>query len=202
MARIRTFIAIELARPIREQLVALQESLGEAAPDVKWVEPENLHVTLLFLGEVEDREIPAVCRAVQEAAASHPTFAMTVERVGCFPNPRRPRILWAGIGSGLQDVVAIHDAIESPLLELGHYRREERKYTPHVTLGRNRSEGPAHALQQALAQEAGWTGGEQTVSEVLVMASDFGGQVKSGEVLSRGPKYTVLGRARLGGASR
>jgi 2'-5' RNA ligase len=197
MARIRTFIAIELSKSIREQLVDLQATLGRAALDVKWVEPEDLHVTLLFLGEVEDRDLPAVCRAVQEAVAVQPAFPMTIERVGCFPNPRRPRILWAGVGSGMQEVVAVHDAIETPLLDLGCYRREDRKYTPHVTLGRNRSEGPADALRKALAQQAGWKGGEETVGEVQIMASDFDGHVKSGDVVSRGPKYTVLGRAPL-----
>ena len=190
MARIRTFIAIELNKTIREHLIALQETLGQAAPEVKWVEPENLHVTLLFLGEVEDRDLPAVCRAAQAAVADQPAFPMTVERVGCFPNPRRPRILWAGIGLGTQDVVAVHDAIETPLLELGCYRREDRKYTPHVTLGRNRSEGPADALRQALAQHAAWKAGEQIVGEIQVIAS---------ELTSDGPSYSILGRAPLAG---
>jgi 2'-5' RNA ligase len=188
MARIRTFIAIELHRTIRDRLIALQENLASAAPDVKWVEPDNLHVTLLFLGEVDDRELPAVCRVVQDALAEVPAFPMSVTGVGCFPNPRRPRVLWVGVGQGMQEVVAVHDALEGPLLTLGCYRREERKYTPHITLGRRRSEGPADALSRALAKQQTWHGGDETVSEIHVMGS---------ELTRDGPQYTVLSRATL-----
>jgi 2'-5' RNA ligase len=188
MPRTRTFIAIELPQGIRDRLVALQESLATAAPDVKWVEPENLHVTLLFLGEVDDRELPAVCRAVQDAVVGHTPFTLSVEGAGCFPNPRRPRTLWVGVGQGVQEVVAVHDAIEPALLALGCYRREERKYTPHVTLGRRRGEGPADALAKALARHQTWKAGEATVSEVHVMGS---------QLTPKGPLYTILGRAKL-----
>ena len=188
MPRTRTFIAIELNQDIRARLVALQRSLATAAPDVKWVEPENLHVTLLFLGEVDDRELPAVCRAVQDAVAAQPAFPLTVRSAGCFPNVRRPRVLWVGIAQGLHEVVAIHDAVESPLLALGCYRHEDRRYTPHVTLGRRRSEGPAAALGRALAQHQDWLAGETTVAAVHVMAS---------QLTPHGPAYMVLSRAHL-----
>ncbi len=190
MPRTRTFIAIELSKSIRDRLIALQEELATAAPDVKWVERENLHVTLLFLGEVDDRELPAVCRVVQEALAEYPVFTLSVAAAGCFPNPRRPRTLWVGIGQGVQDVVAVHDALERPLLDLGCYRREERKYTPHITLGRRRSEGPADALSRALAKQQAWQGGEEVVGEIHVMGS---------ELTRDGPHYTILSRAKLAG---
>src|SRR3954467_14784444 len=128
MARIRTFIAVDVDKSIRERMVSLQETLARSGTDVKWTEPENLHVTLLFLGEVDDREVVSVCRAVTESCAQVAPFAMQVERAGCFPNPRRPRILWAGVGQGTQELCALHDLLETPLLELGCYRREERKY--------------------------------------------------------------------------
>src|SRR3974377_1863976 len=100
MARRRTFLGINVGDPIRAQLIALQEELSAIASDVKWVEPENLHITLLFLGEVGAR----------------------------FPNRRRPRTLWVGVGAGLSEVTAVHDAIEAPLLDMGSYRRETRGY--------------------------------------------------------------------------
>ena len=189
MARVRTFIGIDPGKPIRDRLVALQETLGRTATDVKWVEPENLHVTLLFLGEVDMLEVPAVCQAVAESVAKQPAFTMSVEKVGCFPNARRPRILWAGVGEGIQEVVAVHDAVEVPLLELGCYRREERRYSPHITLGRVRNDGRCDKLAGVLARQAGWTGGTVQVNEIHVMSS---------ELSSQGPLYTVLSRARLG----
>src|ERR1700747_574758 len=94
MARLRTFIGVDIGKAIRERAVALQEKLAQSANGVKWVEAENLHVTLLFLGEVDDREVAAVCRAVSQETANHAPFEISVEKLGCFPNPRRPHVLW------------------------------------------------------------------------------------------------------------
>ena len=189
MARVRTFIGIDPGKAIRDRLVALQETLGRAATDVKWVEAENLHVTLLFLGEVDMLEVPALCQAVAETLQGQPSFTMSIEKVGCFPHARRPRILWAGVGEGVQEVVAVHDALEGPLLELGCYRREERRYSPHVTLGRIRSNHPTDKLAGVLARHGAWMGGTTPVREIHVMSS---------ELTSEGPVYSVLSRARLG----
>jgi 2'-5' RNA ligase len=188
MARLRTFIGVDLGKAIRDRTIALQETLARTGTEVKWVEPENLHVTLLFLGEVDAREVPQVCRIVADGARHHAAFSMSVETLGCFPNPRRPRILWVGVGEGAQTLCALHDELEIPLHDLG-YRREERRYAPHITLGRVKSDRPTDQLTAALAKHAGWKGGETTVQEVLVMSS---------ELTPQGPVYTVLSRAALG----
>jgi 2'-5' RNA ligase len=187
MARIRTFIAVDPGKPIRDRLLALQETLARTETEVKWVEAANLHVTLLFLGEVDDREVHHVCQMVADGVQQRPAFSMTVERVGCFPTPRRPRVVWAGVGEGTQPLCAIHDTLEEPLTELG-YRREERRYTPHITLGRVKSDRPTDKLAAALVKHAGWKGGETAVREILVMSS---------ELTPQGPIYTVLSRAAL-----
>jgi 2'-5' RNA ligase len=189
MARLRTFIAVDPGKPIRDRIVALQENLARTGTEVKWVEHENLHVTLLFLGEVDERSVPPVCRVVAECTQRQPPFAMSVETAGCFPTPRRPRVLWVGVGEGTQRLCALHDGLEPPLLDLGCYRREERKYTPHITMGRVKSDRPTDKLAAALAKQTGWKGGEITVGEVLVMSS---------ELTPKGPLYTVLSRAKLG----
>jgi RNA 2',3'-cyclic 3'-phosphodiesterase len=188
MPRIRTFLAIDLGPDIREHLVSLQEELATIAGDVKWVEPENLHITLLFLGEVEQRETLDICRAAQKAVKEMPAFPLTIEGVGSFPNPRRPRTLWVGVGAGQEEVCAVHDAIEAPLLDMGTYRRETRKYVPHVTIGRVKGEGPNDELAKALPNHRTWSAGETQVSEVCVMSS---------QLAPAGPIYTVLGRAKL-----
>ena len=166
----------------------MQEKLADASEDVKWVEPENLHVTLLFLGEVVDREVAAICAVTANCAAEVPVFELTVERAGCFGNPRRPRTLWVGVGDGTAELTTLHDALEPPLLELGCYRREDRHYTPHITLGRVRGEQPNDQLAAALARESAWDGGRQLVREILVMSS---------ELNRDGTAYTVLSRAKL-----
>jgi 2'-5' RNA ligase len=193
MARLRTFIAVELTPAIRARCVALQEALGRSGADVKWVEPDNLHVTLLFLGEVDERDVLAVCRTVADTCAGLAPFDLSVDHAGWFGDRRRPRTLWAGLGAGKQELVALHDALEGPLLELGCYRREDRAYTPHVTLGRPRGNRPSDQLAQELDRQASWRAGDCRVGEVVVMAS---------ELRPEGPVYTVLSRAPLGRATK
>ncbi len=190
MTRIRTFIAIDVDDSVLDRLIELQETLARSGTDVKWVEPDNLHLTLLFLGEVEDKQLHEVCRAIAAVSAEHAPFAMSLEKVGCFPNLRRPRILWVGVGEGLQEVVKLHDDLEEPLLDMGCYRREERDYTPHLTLGRVKGDKVTFKLNELISKNQGWTGGQSTIREVLVMSSTL---------RADGPEYTVMARAKLGG---
>jgi 2'-5' RNA ligase len=192
MARLRTFIAVDLGKPLRVRCVSLQENLANTGADVKWVEIDNLHVSLFFLGEVDECEITPLCRVVAECCGQWPPFSLSVETVGCFPSPRRPRVVWVGVGEGSAELVALHDALEPPLLELGCYRREQRQYTPHITLGRVRTERSAEQLANALQKYAQWQGGVAEVGEVHVMSS---------ELTPRGPEYTVLSRAKLRGGA-
>lgn len=188
MDRVRTFVGIDPGQKIRDRCVALQKNFARAGVAAKWVEPENLHLTLLFLGEVDLTTVPTLCELVQQQACQHTSFTLTIEGPGCFPTPRRPRVLWVGVGQGQQEVVALHDALEEPLLELGCYRREERQYTPHLTLGRLQGDRQSLSLEPLLHRYSDWVGGETTIREVYIMAS---------ELTPEGPIYSVLSRARL-----
>ena len=168
---------------------------------MKWVEVENLHVTLLFLGEVDERELPPLCRAVSVVCGRHDRFDLSVETVGCFPNPRRPRVVWAGVGMGGPELVALHDALEPPLLELGCYRREERQYTPHITLGRVKSDRSRRRAGRGAGEEgelerrqrdrgAGGAGDEQPAD--LAGAGIYGAEPRQ--------VAEAVGRAGQGGA--
>ena len=190
MARVRTFIGVEIGDVIRTRAVALQSELARTCDDVKWVEPRNLHVTLVFLGEVADRELPAVCRAVAEVAAGEPPIPLRVSGLGAFPNTRRPRTLWTGVGGGADGLIRLHGALEDRFLNLGIYRREERPFTPHLTLGRIQDEAAGTKLAAALPRHRDWDGGQTLVEEIVVFASDLGRD---------GPRYTPLGRGELGG---
>lgn len=187
--RIRTFIAVEIPVSIRRRIEELQESLAPAAEDVKWVEPENIHLTLKFLGEVDERDVYTVCKSVEAAVAGTTPFEITVAGVGAFPNANRPRVIWAGVRQGSQEITAIHDAIDESLEGQG-YPREDRSYTPHFTIGRIRRTVPNPRLQNALDQQANWEAGSCPVHEVLIMASQLG---------PKGPQYTVMGRGPLSG---
>ena len=190
MPRTRTFIGVEIGDEIRASAVALQEALAKTGAEVKWVEPENLHISLLFLGEVDDRELHSVCRIVKAAATAEAPFPLRVLGVGAFPTPRRPKILWAGITEGAEPLKRLYDALEGPLADLG-YRKEERGYTPHLTLGRVKAEADGFTLAKELPKHFAWDGGRTVVEEILVFSS----------VLEKaGPVYTILGRAEMAGA--
>lgn len=190
MSRTRTFIAVEISEQMCDAAVSLQETLAKTGADVKWVTPESMHVTLLFLGEVDDRHLHSVCRAVQEVAATQAPFALRVSGIGAFPNARRPKIVWAGLTDGAEALQRLHDDLETRMLDLGCYRKEERAYTPHLTLGRVKGDADGFTLAPELAKRLAWEGGRTTVEEVLVFSS---------ELERDGPLYTVLGRGELKG---
>src|SRR5262245_40120929 len=102
MGKTRTFIGIDIGDTIRANALALQKELAKTGTEVKWASANSLHITLLFLGDVDDRDLHAVCKSVQEVAASEPSFALRVSGVGAFPTARRPKILWAGLTQGVE----------------------------------------------------------------------------------------------------
>ncbi len=190
MARLRTFIAVEIGDDIRAAAVALQQRLARTGAQVKWVEPQNLHVSLLFLGDVDELEVVSVCRVVKEVAGREPPFPLRVSGVGAFPTPRRPKVVWAGITDGAEPLRRLYTRLEERLLDLGCYRKEDRAYTPHLTLGRVRGEKDGSALAAELPKLMAWDGGQTVADEVLVFSS---------ELTRDGPEYTVLGRGELRG---
>src|SRR5262249_7803851 len=119
-----------------------------------------------------------------------PPFKLETATVGCFPNARRPRTLWVGAAEGHDELIHLHHALEAELVELGCYRREERGYTPHVTLGRIKTDDVTSELRTMIASQSDWLGGKQMVREAHVLTS---------ELRSSGPTYTVLSREKLRG---
>jgi 2'-5' RNA ligase len=191
MPRTRTFLAVDVGDAIRKQAVALQKQLTKSAPDgVNWTEPGGMHVTLLFLGEVDDRDVVQVCRAVKDVATREPAFSLAVSGVGAFPNPRRPKVVWGGITDGADALQKLYAALEERMLDLGCYRTEDRAYTPHLTLGRVTDDAAGFALAAELPKLAEWDGGRVAVNEVRVYSS---------ELRRTGPEYTVLARSPLTG---
>jgi len=137
METIRTFIAIPLPQPLLEALAALQRQLEEQVPhrSVRWVRAEGTHLTLKFLGDTPTEKLPEIERALAAVARHALACTFTVEHLGCFPNPRRPRVVWVGVGEPTGRLAALQDAIEEVMAPFG-YPPEGRGFTPHLTLGR------------------------------------------------------------------
>lgn len=188
MARTRTFIGIGVGHDVRVSAASLQQTLGRSGAAVNWVPRDNLHLTLLFLGEVDEKDLASVCRAVTRVAVGQPPFELRLAGVGAFPTPRRPKTIWAGVTDGTAELTRLHAALEVALVDLRAYRREERAYTPHLTLGRVKSEPDGQALAAELPKHLAWSGGRTSVDEVTVFASDL---------RRDGPEYSVLARGPL-----
>ena len=185
----RCFVAIELSKKIRSQLAGLQRRLAAADAGIRWVKPEHLHVTIKFLGEVEDGAMRSVCRAIAEAARLCQPFDLRVAGAGCFPRQGRDvRVVWAGLTEPSGELQRCHEWLDAALEPLG-IPAESRPFSFHVTLGRARSPRKAAGLRARLDGFADFDAGAQSVGEMVFFES---------RLQKTGPEYTVLVRERLG----
>ncbi|MDO8589129.1 MAG: RNA 2',3'-cyclic phosphodiesterase [Armatimonadota bacterium] len=182
MANLRAFIAVLLSADLKDKIRMVQEQFIKVAPEVKWVAKDNFHVTLKFLGDVESERVDEICSALGSAVAEQSAFAMEVAGVGAFPNPGRPQTVWVGVKSGFECLAGIAGEVESALERVG-FPKEGRRFSAHITIGRVRSDRPAHALAGELqAADVGEIGRIQ-INSIAVMKSDLHRE---------GPIYSVL----------
>jgi 2'-5' RNA ligase len=174
MARIRCFIGVDIGGEIRRNAAALQEQLARTGAGVKWVEPENMHITLLFLGDVDDRDIHNICKAIEAVVRDEGPFPFTISGIGAFPTMRRPKVIWAGVTEGSETLKLLQESLEAELLDKDLYSKEDRGYTPHLTLGRTRSEKDGQELAPELAKLSAWSGGRTMVNNVILYGSERG----------------------------
>jgi RNA 2',3'-cyclic 3'-phosphodiesterase len=168
---IRTFICIEISREVRHQIDVLQDRLRRSGADVSWVRPANIHLTLKFLGNVPKSRIGTVCSAVQEAVQGQKAFPIEVRETGCFPSSRSPRVIWVGVNSPLDALKHVQTAIETSLERVG-FAKERRPFSPHLTLGRMKSQRNVGRLTTALTDEE-FEAITFQATEVVVMQSDL-----------------------------
>ncbi len=183
---LRTFIAVEAPGEIVAQAAKLIGRLREAEADVKWVEPENMHFTLKFLGGVRDRDLGELCLALARATRELKPFEIEVRGAGAFPDAARPRTLWLGVGAGGEAFTELFASLEERLADLG-FRQEGRRFQPHLTLGRVRNSSPgSRELAQLLREQADFEAGPMYVDEAVLFSSEPGREGPHYEVLSRG----------------
>jgi 2'-5' RNA ligase len=138
MQTIRSFIAIPLSVEVRRTAVRLIERLRQEGDGIKWVPTDNLHLTLKFLGEVDNTGVPALCDRLHRVAEQYEPFELVFLGTGGFPDTERPRVLWAGVQDDSGSLCQMVAQLESELAQLG-FKPEPRDYRPHLTLGRTRS---------------------------------------------------------------
>ena len=186
----RVFIAIDIGQEVRRALGDLQQQLQNQAAvkksDVKWVEPDNIHLTLKFLGEVEDEKIVEVCNIVKDVAKRHKSFQIDVESVGHFGG-KSARVLWVGTGQGSNELLQLQKDIEQQLALAG-WPEEAREFAGHLTLCRIRNSKAGAKLAQI---------GERYKDFKLGVISADSFSVYQSQLKPTGPVYTVLGNYKL-----
>jgi len=166
MEGIRSFIAIEVPEPLQARMGELQQELKKFEPDIKWVRPGNIHLTLKFLGTVPTEILEKVSLAVSSALLQVEPFDLRLYGLGGFPSSRNPRVIWVGIDQGWQPISSLQKAIEEKTDALS-FPSERRPFKPHLTIGRVRSlkgkAGFAQAIEERQKVEIGAFRAKETI---------------------------------------
>lgn len=170
MQTTRTFIAVEIGSPAREVLLRLLKQLEGELPGVRWTQPDQLHLTLKFIGEIDNRDLPEICNQLRAACAGVEAFSVTLKGLGAFPKNKPPRVLWVGFDDGVDSLKLINERLEKSLGNVG-VPSEGRAYVPHLTFGRiNRGADQEQILTRiSRDKETGFATFD--ISDVLLMAS-------------------------------
>jgi 2'-5' RNA ligase len=182
---IRCFLAVKI--PAETALRRVLRELSEMGRALKAVEPENLHVTLKFLGPTDPELLPEILKLAESAASSQTRGQLTVVGLGAFPHLQRPNVVWAGLeGQAAKTLSVLAGQLEESLEPMG-FAREERKFIPHLTLARVKAK-PPDTLRQLVERHAKTDFGTATVEEIELIRSEPG---------PGGSIYTVLERCAL-----
>lgn len=147
--KIRIFIALELPEEVKKEILEIQRQLVIKNAKIRWVSKENTHLTLKFLGGVEESLMSDIYETINRASKSFNSFQLNLSNAGLFPNKGRPKIIWAGIGGRIPELESLSENCDSAMHRIG-FKRENRKFKPHVTIGRIKSLSDAEDLSQRL----------------------------------------------------
>ena len=164
----RAFIAIDLPENIRAALREKQSAFRLAGSDATWVQPQGIHLTLKFLGEISDSKLTEICEALKKLGGFE-SFTIGVKGFGFFPDARRPRVFWAGVEAPA-GLLSLAERVEKAMQNIG-FAGEKRAFQPHLTLARFRAPQPQPSLQALLSQQRVHDLGSFDVSEFFLFES-------------------------------
>jgi len=187
---IRAFIAVEIEAPVRAALGEMQTRLKEAGVKVSWVAPENMHLTLAFLGNIPIEGVSKLGILLDRVAQNHGPFILNVEGLGFFGSRKSPRVIWVGMNDSSGTLTSLQRDIVEAVSALG-YVMEKRVFKPHLTLGRVRSSQKVDSLTLALRSAKNVRFGSAGIERLLLMRS---------QLAPHGVRYTILHESALKGA--
>lgn len=195
----RTFVAIELGDEARTELARALARLARALPGVRWVDAASIHLTLAFLGELEDERLAAAGVAAEEAAQSVRPFGLRIASLGTFGAPAAPRVVWAGVGGDVPRLLRLRAALADALAARG-FPREVRPFAPHLTLARLRDRLDAAELGRLVSMIQGHGAGSrgQPVDRLDARLPVEYLSVMESELARPAARYTCLRAISLG----
>jgi len=187
--KFRVFIAIKLPEPVVAKLADVQAALKTSGLKIKCTQPENIHLTLKFLGDIDKTDLSAVSEVVGAAAKGFGPIRLSAKGIGVFPGVKRARVLWTGIDGQTQLLAKLHETIDTGLSEIG-FLPEKRRFTGHLTIGRFKSTYHPDKLIDIITQFKDMESASFVADAVYVIKSDLN---------PSGPVYTELTRVALAG---
>jgi 2'-5' RNA ligase len=189
MKKIRTFVAVEMPADVQKQFREVQTALRRTDAHVKWVEPHNIHATLKFLGDVAEDQLEGLYEGVTKGVVGCAPFEIRLTQIGAFPDLKRPRVVWIGVDAGKEKLIELQKNVEEAI-SLHGFPKEDRKFSPHLTIGRVKSPRGVDDLVTAI-KETPFESNSIGIREVVVMKSTL---------TPEGPIYAPLRRIGLGKA--
>jgi len=183
----RLFIAVEIPDEIKKNIVERINELKPVEAVVKWVAKENLHITLKFLGWVEEKDLDKLIKMTSKAVESFNRFKVNFAGLGTFPEGKAPRVVWVGMGEGAEEMGKLAEALENKLSRAG-FRSEPRGFKPHLTIGRIKAKKGVDNLKTNLAAIKEPKFGETEVDSLFIMKSTL---------TSKGPIYEKIKEVKL-----
>ncbi len=170
MPEIRTFIALTMPSSVQEKIAVLQEQLKPMRERISWPRPSNIHLTVKFLGNVDSSGLSLIEDALAQSLASSSVFTFTVKGLGAFPNIERPRVLWVGVNAPDNAFNALAKSVDDALIQFG-FSKESRKFTPHLSLGRVKSQPTLDFIDHF--HSINFDAGVSRASEIVLMRSEL-----------------------------
>lgn len=182
----RLFIAAPISSEVEKELTGIIARLKDAGAAVKWVAPSNIHLTLKFLGNSDERLLPELKKSIDVVAQNHSAIESGIAGLGCFPNVNRPRVYWVGLLSGKEKLSALAQDLENETHLLG-FEKENRPFKSHLTLGRVKAPQGIQKLNE-IVKSLKVRELKMTIDRIILFKSTL---------TPRGPIYESLHQAKL-----
>ena len=190
--KIRSFLAFELPLDIRTVVSRVSGEIRESTLDVRWITVDNIHLTVVFIGNIKAGDIPAIGTKIKKICLDYGPFGVSLKALGCFPNKRNPKVVWLGLDGEMESLSPFRDDLQKELNPFG-VKQEKRRFKPHLTIGRMRkSYGRDSTLDELILKYRDLTSPVCSLNELILFKSDL---KPGGAEYTKVESWPLLGKA-------